>query len=322
MRMRLAALLMAPLLLCSQETPRPNRVTWFEVFPEPLPEGVSEVAMEVSSQYLRPDRAGSRDKRTVASLDGEEWQLTADLPLKLGPAILNLRLRAVHRSGGIGDQTIVTWHSITGLPDGGRNLMPKNRLAYHLERDGVTVGDLNHSETSLMDADLACLVPFGTKDGGGRVGGSIQLPTGSRRDFSGSGGWDGMVGAAGWKRFGTWRVHGQLEQVFIGLPSDSPYRKVLGNRTFTRAWVGGGFQGQGSGFWRGFGVDLTLAYTGSPYAVRIARIDDAGLQQHWTITHKALPRWRFGFSEEAGSYTAPDITFFVSRRFGINGSPL
>lgn len=316
MRLRLACLLMAPLLLCSQETPRSNRVTWLQVFPEPMPQGVPELGLDFSSQYLRPDRAQSNDGRTVARLDGEEWMFTADLPCKLGPAILNLRIRAVHRSGGIGDRAIENFHGLMGLPDGGRNLLPENRLDYHLERDGVVVGNLTRSGFALMDTDIACLLPFGTRDSGGRVGGSIQLPTGKRKEFSGSGGLDGMVGAAGWKRSGVWGVHGQIEQVFIGLSSDSPYRKVLGKRAFTRAWAGGGFQGQGPGFWRGFGLDLTLAYAGSPYAVGIGRMDKAALQQHWTVTHTALPQWRFGFSEEAGSYLSPDITIFVSRRFG------
>jgi len=316
MRLRLVGLLMAPLLLCSQETPRPNRVTWLQVFPEPLPQGLPELGLDFSSQYLRPDRAQSPDGRTVARLDGEEWMFTADLPWKLGPAILNLRLRAVHRSGGIGDRAIEGFHALLGLPEGGRALVARDRLDYHLERDGAVVGHLTRPGFALMDTDLACLLPLGTHDAGGRLGGSLQLPTGRRGDFSGSGGVDGMVGAAGWRRSGIWRMHGQMEQVFIGLPSDSPYRRVLGRRTFTRAWIGGGFQGQAPGFWGGLALDLTLAFAGSPYAVGLSRVDKPGLQQHWTLTHRALPRWRFGFTEEAGSYLSPDITIFVSRRFG------
>jgi hypothetical protein len=44
-------------------------------------------------------------------------------------------------------------------------------------------------------------------------------------------------------------------------------------------------------------------------------VDRAGWQQHWIFSHRAIPRWRFGISEEAGTYTAPDITAFVSCRF-------
>ena len=58
-------------ILTAQETPRPNRVAWFEGFPEPLPEGVAELALETTSQMLRPDLEHSADGRTWARLDGE-----------------------------------------------------------------------------------------------------------------------------------------------------------------------------------------------------------------------------------------------------------
>jgi len=310
MRFLLLALLLAPPRLLAQESPRPNRVAWLEIFPEPLPQGVPEIALEVSSQFLRPDLENSGDGRTFARLDGEEWQLTLDLPWKLGPAILNLRVRAAQRGGGLLDQTIVNWHNLLGTPTGGREAAPKGRVAYHLERDGVLVGDLDRARLSLMDTDLACLVPFGVPEGGGRVGVSLQLPTGSRKDFSGSGGWDAVAGGAGWWRRGAWGVHAQGERVFIGLPEGSPYRGVLGARSFSRAWLGLGYQG------RGLGVDLTFGYSESPYRVGIRRIDGAGLQQHWTFSHRAWPNWRFGFSEEAGSYTSPDFSAFISWRYG------
>ena len=66
----------------------------------------------------------------------------------------------------------------------------------------------------------------------------------------------------------------------------------------------------------GLGLEVALAYAGSPYRTGLSRLDKAGWQQHWTFRHRRLPRWRFGFSEEAGTYTAPDITAFTAYRFG------
>lgn len=310
-----AILFLAAAALWGQETPPSNRVAWFEVFPEPLPEGVNALTLEATSQFLRPDFEQSGDGRTFARLDGEEWQLTADLAQRTGPVVWDLRIRLNQRSAGILDQFLATWHQALGTPLGGRDLVPKWRIAYHLERDGQVVGDLDRSSLRLMDLDLSAQVPFGTSEAGGRIGASLQLPTGKREDFSGSGGIDGLVGGALWKRFGAWRIHGQAERIFIGLPASSPYRAVLCQQGFSRVWAGGGYQGEGPGFWKGLGLDITIAYSGSPYRVGIARMDRAGWQQHWTITHHALPRWRFGFSEEAGTYNAPDFTAFVGYRW-------
>ncbi len=296
-------------------TPRPNRVAWMEIFPEPLPGGGNDVALEFTSQFLRPDRATSGDGRTHAVLQGEEWQLTTDLSAPLWGGYVNLRLRANVRSGGIADQFLVTYHTFLGTPGGGRELVQKDQFHYRLERDGVVVVDLKKSVTVFMEPDIAWVKPFGTKDAGGRFGLSVQLPTGKRENLTGTGGTDGLVGGALWKRSGRWHGFTQAERVFIGLPKDSPYKTVLTHRSFTRAWVGGGYQGEGEGFFSGLGVELSIGYIENPYHVDLARMDKDGMQQHWTVSHKRLPHWRFGISEEAGSYFAPDLTVFASYRF-------
>ena len=296
-------------------TPRPNRVAWMEIFPEPLPSGGSGLALEFTSQFLRPDRATSGDERTHAVLQGEEWQLTGDLAAPLWGGFVNLRLRVNVRGGGIADQFLVTYHTFLGTPGGGRELVQKDQFHYRLERDGVVVVDLKKPGTVLMEPDLAWVKPFGNKDAGGRFGLSVQLPTGKRENLTGTGKTGGLVGGALWKRSGSWHGFAQAERIFFGLPKDSLYTSVLTQRAFTRAWVGGGYQGEGGGFFSGLGVELSIGYSGNPYHVDLPRMDKDGVQQHWTVTHKRLPHWRFGISEEAGSYFAPDLTAFVSYRF-------
>lgn len=286
-----------------------------EIFPEPLPSGRSGLALEFTSQFLRPDRATSGDERTRAVLQGEEWQLTGDFSAPLLGGYINVRLRAVTRSGGIADQFLVTYHTFLGTPGGGRELAPKDQFHYRLERDGTVVVDLKKPDTVIMEPDIAWVKPFGTKEVGGRFGLSIQLPTGKRENFTGTGRAAGLVGGAIWKVTGPWHGFAQTERVFFSLPEDSPYKAVLTQRAFTRAWVGGGYQGEGVGFFSGLGIELSLGYLENPYHVDLPRVDKDGLQQHWTLTHKRLPRWRFGLSEEAGSYFAPDITVFAGYRF-------
>jgi hypothetical protein len=274
-----------------------------------LPDGSPALALEASSQFLRPDFERSGDGRSFARLDGEEWQLTLDLPVRLGPGFLNLRLRAVDRSGGFLDQAFATWHMLLGAPQGGRDQVPKYRIDYQLVRDGVAVARLQHPQRQIMPVDLTWQVPWGSRDQGGRAGIGLQAGGGlATDDFNRFGGTGALVGAAAWKAWGRFRLHGQAERVFIGLPADSPYRRVLEHRQLSRAWLGFGWQGDGPGLFGGFGLDVSVGYTGSPYRVGIVRIDRAGWQQHWTFSHRRFPNWRFSFSEEAGTYTAPDIT--------------
>jgi hypothetical protein len=302
-------------ILPAQDIPRPNRAVGFQILPEPLPDGTAALALEVSSQFLRPDFERSGDGRTFARLDGEEWQLVGDLPWRLGPGILNLRARVNRRSGGIFDQAIQTWHRLLSIAEGGRGQAPKHRLEYALVRDGVTVARLDHPATQLMDLDLAYVVPWGTAQMGGRMGLGVQLPNGKREDFSGSGGTDWTLGGAAWKAWGRFRIHAQAERLFIGLPADSPYRQVVDRRQLSRAWVGCGWRGEGPGFFSGLGLDVTVGYQGSPYSLGVVRIDRAGWQQHWTFSHARFPNWSFSFSEEAGTYMAPDITGALIYRF-------
>jgi hypothetical protein len=194
-------------------------------------------------------------------------------------------------------------------------MAPKYRLDYTLEREGQTVAQLVSDRASFMDADISVLYPFGSPKSGGRLGASVQAPTGIRSDFSGSGSWDELVGIALWQGWGRFLFHTQLEYAFLGIDDTNPYSKVLDHRTQKRAWGCITYQGMGQRFWSGLGLDITIAYVESPYAVGIPRIDRSGWQQHWTFNHSRLPRWRMGISEEAGTYTSPDLTVFFQYRF-------
>ena len=298
----------------AQETPMNNRAVWFRIMPEPMPEAVNDVALEASSQFLCTGLETSSNGRNMALLDGEDWQLTGDLAWAAGPGRFNVRVRGVVSSGGIGDQAIYTYHQLLGMPEGGRNLAPKYRLDYQLVYDGRTVASLQSAGSHLLGTDVAYVVPFGDRAQGARLGASVQLPTGDSHNWSTDGGTNFMAGLAGWTTWRSFHLHGQVEGVYLGLPADSLFRGPLDHRALGRAWAGLGYQGQGSGFWGGLGVDVTLQYFESPYKTGVSYIDLPGFQQHWVFTHRALPHWRFGFSEDMGSYTEPDITLFVVYR--------
>ena len=69
-------------------------------------------------------------------------------------------------------------------------------------------------------------------------------------------------------------------------------------------------------FLQGFSLDLSYSYNETPYWTKLVRIDKYGAQQTWVFSHERLPKWRFGLTEKAGTFSAPEITFFTTYRFG------
>jgi len=302
--------LAAVLPAAAQETPHPNRLAWLSIFPEPLPEGVSQLGLEATNQFLRPTRQDSPDGRSHAALAGEDWELVSDLAAGLGPGRINLRTRLDHRSGGIADRLIMNWHNIIGVGQGGRDEVPPFQDHWDLTRDGRVVFQSDRPRTLLQGLDVSYAVPFGDLGHGGRLGGSVQLPTGGERVLQSSGGTNFMVGAAGWHQFGFGRVWAQAEEIFIQLPKDSPLRTVVSRGQYWRAWLGVDL-----GQWQGFSLDLSVAYNETPYFTKLVRIDKYGLQQTWVVRHRRCPHWRFGFTEKAGTFATPEITGFTTYRF-------
>jgi hypothetical protein len=294
----------------AQETPHPNRLAWLSIFPEPMPEGVNQLALEITSQFLRQERTQSLDGRTQAQLDGEDWELVWDLAGGLGPGRINLRTRVDHRSGGVADQLIKNWHDLIGVGQGGRESVPNFVDQWYLERDGKVIFDSHAPRTVLQGLDLAYVVPFGDGADGGRLGGSVQLPTGGVRFMQSSGGVNVMAGAAVWRTCRIGRLWAQGEEIWIQLPKASPLRAVVSRGQVWRAWAGIDL-----GPWKGFSLDFSLSYNETPYKTQLVRIDKYGLQQTWVVRHEAIPHWRFGFTEKAGTFATPEITGFATYRF-------
>ena len=161
--------------LVAQETPHPNRLPWLSIFPEPLPEGLSQVSLEGSNQFLRTNRQDSPDGLAHAELEGEDWQVTSDTAWALGPGHLNLRTRLTYRSAGFMDRAIMNWHDMLGVGQGGRDQVQTFLDAYHLDRNGAVIFDLHSPRLELQGLDLAYVLPWGDGHDGGRLGGSIQL---------------------------------------------------------------------------------------------------------------------------------------------------
>ena len=309
-----AATLALLLPLHAQETPHPNREGFLAIFPEPMPEGVNQIDLEATNQFLRPERQDSADGLTHGELQGEEWELATDLAAPAGAGIFNLRTRLTYRSAGIASRAIMNWHDILGVGQGGRNEAPTFAETYYLKRGDVLVFDLDKPRAQIQGLDLAYVVPWGTLESGGRAGGTVQLPTGHLQELQSSDGTNFLAGIAAWKTSGRFRFWAQAENIWVQLPEHSPLRAVVSRGAYWRAWVGAFYQGPGGSFLKNFSLDLSYAYNENPYRTYLVRVDKYGLQQTWVVRHAHLPRWRFGFTEKGGDFSTPEITGFVGFR--------
>lgn len=95
----------------------------------------------------------------------------------------------IGHSGGSLDGFIEDWHDTFGLPQGGRNTAPRNRLTYFYQRNGVTKLSLSESNDGIGDVRLTAGWQRPDIDQRTRLAfrSSLSLPTGDSDQLQGSG---------------------------------------------------------------------------------------------------------------------------------------
>ncbi len=152
-----------------------------------LPPGASEViaALDIASHM---DAAASGSERLSA--DGETWR--PSLAVRRGLAEgweYWFELSAVSHNKGAFDGFIETWHDIFGLPQGGRDTAPRDRLAIAYAKDGTARADIDRATASPGDVALGIgqAVEFRWNDGLA-LRAAVTLPTGDEDALAGAGG--------------------------------------------------------------------------------------------------------------------------------------
>ncbi|MGB4599498.1 MAG: DUF3187 family protein [Trichlorobacter sp.] len=130
------------------------------------------------------------------TLDGEQyrWALTGKYALT-DRLELGLELPVVMQTGGFLDGLITDWHSLWGLPQGGRDSAPKNRLTYRYSKDGRQRLNVTDSSTGIGDISLlAGYRLFDQRQGDDHdavvVRAQLKLPTGKSSSLHGTGSTD------------------------------------------------------------------------------------------------------------------------------------
>jgi Protein of unknown function (DUF3187) len=274
------------------------------------------------TQDLASEYTVSRATGEQISLDGESYRWT--LSARYG---INDRFEAgiyipyLLYGGGFLDGFIVDWHNTFGMPQGGRDTAPKDRLSYRYRRNGVQKLAMDQAGSGIGDISLA----VGMKLFEERVEAShdamalrvtVKLPTGDSSYLRGSGITDFALSLCGsMNNFTEWGSLG----VFGSIGGMAMTRgDVLADQQNNLAGFGTLGLGWGPAEWISFKVQLNAAtamYHGSS-------LDELSKVSLVLISGGAvkLPGGcllDIGVSEDVAVTTAPDVAFHLglSRQF-------
>ncbi len=168
----------------------------------PLPEPVPATGVGATRWALVLDGAShsivSESGDEALKLDGETWRSLLVLRRAVNDRWhVGLDLPLVVQENGIMDGLIDAWHDVSGLPEGERPGMPRNRLGYSYRQAGGDAVTLDNPTSGIGDVRLVATRRLGSAARGATryaVSAAVELPTGDADDFTGSGGTDWSLG--------------------------------------------------------------------------------------------------------------------------------
>ena len=161
-----------------------------------MPEGASEVIASFDmASHLRGGHAGA--ERIL--MDGETYRQALSWRQGLGRGWeYFLEIPAVAHGGGVFDGFIKGWHDAFGLPQGGRDRAPRDRLSFFYADGAGTRADVGRDVLSLGDASFGmgyALPSPPLPNDGMAVRAAVKLPTGDAGSLTGSGGFSASAWA-------------------------------------------------------------------------------------------------------------------------------
>ena len=139
-----------------------------------------------SNEYVQRQNANES-----ITLDGETGHFDWGLRYGVLPGVeIGIDVPLLVTGGGILDGAIESYHSAFGLPNGGRELAPRDRYRFQYVRDGQTLLDRERGAQNLGDIELSSGVAVTSALA---LRALVKLPTGSTRELTG-----GNLGSALW----------------------------------------------------------------------------------------------------------------------------
>ena len=151
--------------------------------PLPVPQTPGAAAgVQVVADWTTENVIDMKGNETLL-LDGEALRLALRVAAARGPWRWTAELPLLSSGGGVLDAPIENWHGWFGLPNAGRDTLPRDDYRYRYQRGADTPLDLENGDSGLGDLRL----------GAGYCGATrcartmLQLPSGDADDLHGGG---------------------------------------------------------------------------------------------------------------------------------------
>jgi hypothetical protein len=277
----------------------------------PATTGVGDLDLAVTSEYSSLYLSDS-SRGDVAVVDAELWRTGVSARTGVGPRTdVEIELPIVYATDGFADDLISGWHSIFGLPDGGRERRPDNEFDVHVDADGQRVYEMQDDEIALGDIPIVVTQRILDEHEDGvalalRAG--LELPTGSESDGFGNGGIDWGGGLLAESSAGRITLTGAAYYVVTADPSAF---EDAGVDALDSVQVHGGMEVR----WNEaasilFGLRYSTAATRD---IDLDEIDADVLDLDIGWVHDLLDgsRLTLGFTEDLIARSGPDLTAFL-----------
>jgi hypothetical protein len=303
-----------------------NRSPLVQIFGLPAETSATLVAAGRWQGSLTQDIANSYSVSNTATeqilLDGElyRWTLAARYGIT-DNFELGLELPFVLQGGGFLDGFIIDWHSFWGLPQGGRDTAPKNRLNYRYTKNGVQQLAMNHSSGGVGDISLLAGYKLfeqqtGTDHDSLVIRTQLKLPTGDSSRLLGSGSVDLALFLSGsMNRSTEWGTLGIFGSAGAMFASDGD---ILKDQRENLAGFGAAGLGWSPADWISFKLQCNLntplyASSSLPELGQVAALLTIG----GTLKFPGNYLLDIGVGEDIAVKTAPDVNVHLglSKRF-------
>lgn len=268
------------------------------------------------TQDLASNYTVSNNGREQISLDGESYRWTLAASYGLSDRFeAGVELPYILNGGGFLDDFIIDWHKAFGLPQGGRDAAPKNRLSYSYRKDGVQKLAMGQSGSGVGDLSLMVAMKlYDQHDNNAHdriaLRAALKLPTGDSAELRGSGSTDFSVYLCGsmnnFTEWGSLGVYGSAGGVVMskGDVLRDQQKNLAGFATAGLGW--------GPAEWISFKFQLN-AHTA---VYRSSSLSELSKNTLMLIMGGALKfpgdyRLDIGVSEDVAVATSPDVAFHL-----------
>ena len=271
----------------------------------------SALSFDLASSYTPASTAGER-----ILLDGESYRWTLSFRYGLtDTAEVGIELPWVMHGGGFLDSFIIDWHDAFGLPQGGRDNAPKNRLSYNYANSGEQRLLLDDSGSGIGDIVLTGGMKLYEESSPAlhdtvALRSTVKLPSGDSDSLRGSGAIGGTLSLCGaLNRFTEWGSIGVFGSAGGALSGKG---KVLKEQQESSVVFGTLGLGWGPASWISFKLQLNAnsrLYNGSS----LAELAKPGMMlvSGGALKFPADYQLDIGVSEDVSVGTAPDVAFHL-----------